>query len=189
MEKSKLKIALISLQKDAEKEPPLGLAYLATYLKEITGLSQKNIKVFDRNYFNVEEELEKFKPDILGITAMTIDYEKATSFAKKFKQKTNISIILGGVHISTLPESFRKCFDVGVIGEGEETLDELIKIYLKKEKFNKSDLKKIKSVIYLDKNKLIKNFVRKNLLSTISLFAKQPRYYSERVYTKFLGIR
>jgi len=34
-------------------------------------------------------------------------------------------VVLGGVHISTLPESLRPCFDIGVIGEGEETLTEL----------------------------------------------------------------
>ena len=160
MNKSDLKIALVSLQKDAEKEPPLGLVYLATYLVERVGLKKENIKIFDRNYFNVEEEIEKFRPNIIGISSMTIVYETSSKFASNIKQKYNIPIIIGGVHISTLPESFRDCFDIGVIGEGEETLKELIELYLKQEKFDKKQLKKIKSIVYLDQGKLIKTPLR-----------------------------
>ena len=65
MDKSNLKIALVSLQKDAEKDPPIGLVYLATYLRSRVGLRQENIKIFDRNYFNIEEEQKKFNPHIL----------------------------------------------------------------------------------------------------------------------------
>jgi len=160
MDKSKLKIALVSLQKDAEKEPPLGLVYLATYLRDVVGLKQENIKVLDRNYFKIEKEINLFKPHLFGITAMTIDYEKATKFALKIKQKNKIPIILGGVHISTLPESFRKCFDIGVIGEGEKTLEELINLYLRKGKFNNKDLIKIKSIVYFVDNKIKKTKLR-----------------------------
>jgi radical SAM superfamily enzyme YgiQ (UPF0313 family) len=52
-----------------------------------------------------------------------------------------------------------------------------------KEEFKKVFLEGRKKLVKL-KMRLIKDFVRKNLLSTISMFAKQPRYYSERVYTK-----
>jgi len=163
MQKTELKIALVSLQKDAEKEPPMGLVYLATYLRDRTGLSEKNIKIFDRNYFNIEEELKKFKPHILGISSMTINYPDSIEFAKKIKHENGIPIILGGVHISTLPESFKDCFDVGVIGEGEITLDELIRLYLNKEKFVPADLKKIKSIVYYDKNNIKKTPLRESL--------------------------
>ena len=160
MDKSQLKIALVSLQKDAEKEPPLGLVYLATYLRDVVGLEQKNIRIFDRNYFDIEKEISLFKPHIVGITSMAIDYEKATQFASNLKQKNNPPIILGGVHISTLPESFRKCFDIGVIGEGEKTFEELIKLYLKKEEFQNKDLTKVKSIVYFTDDKIKKTKLR-----------------------------
>ena len=160
MDKNKLKIALISLQQDAEKVPPVGLVYLATYLSERIGIKKENIKIFDKNYFDVEKEVDYFKPNIIGISAMTIDYQKAVSFALQIKEKLDIPIIIGGVHISTLPESFNQCFDVGVIGEGEHTLGELIELYLKESKFSKKKLEKIKGIIYYDSYKIKNTPVR-----------------------------
>lgn len=114
-----LKVALISFQKDAERIPPVGLVYLATYLRDKCGI--KNIKIIDKNFDNIETEIEKFSPDIIGIGPMTIYYQEAIRFSISFKKIYNIPIILGGVHISTLPESLKPCFDLAVIGEGEGT--------------------------------------------------------------------
>lgn len=149
-----MKIILISLQKDAERVPPMGLVYLATYLENKLNLSKKEIKIVDKNFFDIEKEIEKFKPDIIGIGAMTINYQEAISLASKIKKRKNIPIIVGGVHISSLPTSLKKCFDVGVIGEGEETFSELVSLYSKKGKFEKKDLEKIKSIVYFDNNKI-----------------------------------
>lgn len=164
MDKNNLKIALVSLQNDAEKSPPLGLVYLATYLSEKIGLKKENIKIFDSNYYDPEKEVKKFSPDIIGLTAMSIDYGKAVSFAKKFKEVGKQKIIIGGVHISILPESFEECFDVGVIGEGEKTLEELINLFIKKNDFDKTALKKIKGIAFFDKKKLIKTPIREPLI-------------------------
>lgn len=154
MEKNDFKIALVSLQQDAEKDPPIGLVCLATYLRDRIGLKNENIKIFDKNYYDVEKELAAFKPDMLGITAMSVDYVQAVCLAQKVKRKNKIPIILGGVHISSLPESLKDCFDVGVIGEGEESLEELLELYLKKREFDKTDLNKIKGIVYLDRGKV-----------------------------------
>lgn len=154
MNKENIKIALISLQKDAERVPPVGLIYLATYLRDITGIKGDNIKIFDSNFSDIETELEKFSPHIIGFTSMTVDYGKVIEFAKKIKTKYNIPFILGGVHISTLPVSLNNVFDIGVIGEGEKTFAELIELYIKKDSFLKKDLKKIKSLIFFNEGKL-----------------------------------
>lgn len=45
--KDNLKIALVSLQQDAEKSAPIGLVYLATYLKEKLDINSQNIKIID----------------------------------------------------------------------------------------------------------------------------------------------
>src|SRR3989344_3234557 len=155
MNKNNFKIALVSMQQDAEKDPPVGLVCLATYLSDRVGLRNENIKVFDKNYYDVEKELINFKPDMLGITAMSVDYMKAINLARKIKSHYNIPIILGGVHISSLPESLKDCFDVGVLGEGEETLEELIEIYFKYGKLDNKYFKKIKGIVYLDNKKTV----------------------------------
>ncbi len=154
MKKKDLKIALISLQEDAERVPPIGLVYLATYLRDIIGLENNNVKILEKNYSDIEEELEAFSPHIIGFSSMTVDYGKVIDFAKKIKNNYNIPFILGGVHISTLPVSLNKVFDIGVIGEGEKTFGELISHYLKKESFQEKDIKKIHGLVFFNKDKL-----------------------------------
>ncbi|MBU0467043.1 MAG: B12-binding domain-containing radical SAM protein [Nanoarchaeota archaeon] len=160
LKREELRVILVSLQSDAERVPPVGLVYVATYLQNKLKLPKKNIRVVDRNYFDVEKEVEKFNPDVIGIGAMTINYPDAVDFASKIKKRKDIPIILGGVHISTLPASLKKCFDVGVIGEGEETISELLSLYLKKRKFIKKDLKKIKSIVYFEGNEIRSTLLR-----------------------------
>ncbi|OGP79266.1 MAG: hypothetical protein A2V86_08530 [Deltaproteobacteria bacterium RBG_16_49_23] len=155
MQRNNLKIAFISLQEDAEKVPPLGLVYLATYLKEKAGIEHENVRIFDRTSSNMNESIKIFTPDIIGFTSMTIDYGKVIKFAKELKQDQNAPFIIGGVHISSLPESFSPIFDLGVLGEGEETLKELVLLYAKKRKFLIQDLKGIKGLIFpIDKQEL-----------------------------------
>jgi len=150
-----LKIALISLQRDAEKVPPLGLVYLATYLREKAGIEHENIKIIDRTFTNVNESIKQFSPDIIGFTSMTIDYGKVIKFAKTLKKDYDVPYLIGGVHVSSLPESFNPVFDLGVIGEGEETIKELVLLYAEKRKFLMEDLKTIKGLIFqMENNKL-----------------------------------
>ena len=54
-----------------------------------------------------------------------------------------------------------------------------------KEEFKKVFLEGRKKLIKL-KIRLIKKFIRKNLFSSIIMFSKQPRYYTERIYKKVL---
>ncbi|MFH1591814.1 MAG: radical SAM protein [Candidatus Woesearchaeota archaeon] len=163
MQLSNLKIAFVSLQKDAERVPPTSLIYLATYLREKINLPKENIKIIDKNYHDVKKEIENFNPSILAITAMTVLYQEAINLASEIKKSTNIPILIGGVHTSSLPESLKKCFDVGLIGEGEETLKELIDLYLKKERFDNEDLKKIKSIVYHENNQIKRTPLRNPL--------------------------
>lgn len=148
-----LKLALISLQEDSDRAPPLGLVYLATYIdKKLGGI---DIKIFDANFDkDIPKEVSEFKPDIIGISAMTVLYMKAIKCANQLK-KLRVPIFLGGVHISTLPESLDKVFNVGIIGEGEETLKELVELVLKND-FSSENLKKIKGIEFYHKNKLIR---------------------------------
>ncbi|MBU4086937.1 MAG: B12-binding domain-containing radical SAM protein [Nanoarchaeota archaeon] len=166
--KENIKIALVSFQKDAERVPPMGMVYIATYLSERAGI--KNIKIIDKNFDNILEELQNFAPDIIGVGPMTIHYEEASAFAKHVKKQLNIPVMLGGVHISTLPDSFRSCFELAVLGEGEHTFADLISIYLKKREFLPKDLKKIRGILFMNQNKIIKTSPREEIsLDTLPL--------------------
>lgn len=141
-----MKIAFVSLNTYQPRFPPLGLAYLATILKKQD--PNKQIRIFDANFEDVYSEVKNYSPDLIGITAMTPDYGRAIDFAEKTKQDTKVPIILGGVHVTTLPSSMKGCFDIGVLGEGEETISELVNTFGKHGIFPLENLKKIKGIIF-----------------------------------------
>jgi radical SAM superfamily enzyme YgiQ (UPF0313 family) len=57
--------------------------------------------------------------DLVGITAMTIDVNRAYKIADEFRKKL-IPVIIGGVHASSLPDEAKQHADSVVIGEAEE---------------------------------------------------------------------
>ena len=90
----------------------LGLAYLASYARsKINNLDFKII------HDNIENVIQSFKPDIIGIGCVTSNYGKAIEIARLAK-RYNIFTVIGGIHITMCPQSFNTAFDIGVLGEG-----------------------------------------------------------------------
>lgn len=134
----------------------LGLGYIASVLKNnghhvriynADYLNEKNyanqIEIFENygNYKNVLRDLQQpiwleirnvindFSPDVVGITALTGTYKSAENIAKIVKDlNSNITVLVGGVHPTLLPDETIKneCFDYVVRGEGEQTFLELV---------------------------------------------------------------
>lgn len=129
--------------------PPLGPAYLAGYLKK-EFKEEFEFKIINKDF---EKELNLFSPEIVGISSMTQNYNIALKYAKIAKSK-GCKVITGGFHISTLPESLSEDMDAGVIGEGEETFKEIIKIYLENRDFSPSLLKNVKGVVFRERKEI-----------------------------------
>ena len=144
-----MKLALISLIDMDKLSPPMGLVSIATYLDKC--INFKNTTIVDANFEDIIERTLEIKPDLIGISAMTIRYAEAIKTAKKIKEKLNVPIFIGGVHISTLPTSLDKVFDFGIIGEGEETILEVVKNF---EENGLKNLKKIKGLVFYENNKI-----------------------------------
>jgi len=86
------------------------------------------VEIVDINFDNILGRLFSFKQDAIGITSISIDYKKAVDLAKTIKAVTpETPVIIGGVHISTLPSSESPYFDKKWIGEFEDIkeLDEI----------------------------------------------------------------
>ncbi len=147
--KDNIKIALVSCQYDTEKVAPLGLIYLATYLAKHLQINPGHIKVLDRRS-PIKKEIVQFSPHMIGFTAMTVNYGETIAFARALKSLCDVPCLLGGVHITSLPKSLDAVFDVGVMGEGEETFHELVSLYLAEGVLERSRLKKIKGVVFFD---------------------------------------
>ncbi len=108
----KIKLILVHCSKAKHNTPHLGILSLASYINQ--KLPSILIKVIEDN--NPYQKIIKNKPDIVGFTADTIDFEDTKKLAIRIKQVINSFLIIGGVHITACPESFNNNFDVGVIG-------------------------------------------------------------------------
>jgi radical SAM superfamily enzyme YgiQ (UPF0313 family) len=66
--------------------------------------------------------VQEFRPDIVGITANTPQVKQAWRTAKAIKEVYDCPVVLGGPHVSVLPEeSVEKPYvDIVVRGEGED---------------------------------------------------------------------
>jgi len=160
----KLKIAILSLAENDFRFPIIGTLIITRYIRE--NCKDVDVKLIDNTFDNISLEIEKFKPDVIGFSVYTQPYPNAISFAKKIKQKNpQIKIIVGGPHMTTLPESFDPVFDFGVMGEGEQTIVKLINSIK-----SKKSPEKIKGLVYFKNNKLIINKRKEELSDIDSLF-------------------
>lgn len=112
--------------------PPLGLMYLASYLK---GKHPSiNIKIVDTRVANSKQKefkklLEDFHPDITGISAVTMEANSMHELAGIVKKTVpDCKVIAGGPHpTSFLEKTLRDTnIDFVVRGEGELTFEELV---------------------------------------------------------------
>jgi anaerobic magnesium-protoporphyrin IX monomethyl ester cyclase len=126
---------------DPFKAHYLGFSHLIAYLR----------KYEKECYFVVAPTLDaviEAKPDIIGISSVTEMWEvMKDSIVWLRNKKFEGPIIVGGPHITALPETLPLGVDCGVIGAGEETLHELIKNYKVK---RNPDLNEIKGLVYRD---------------------------------------
>lgn len=81
-----------------------------------------NIYMLDENYENIDFN---FECDIVGITTMTPSAPRAYKIADEFRKK-DVTVIIGGIHASILPQEAKKHADSIVIGEAEESWPQLL---------------------------------------------------------------
>lgn len=141
------------LSKVGNMLPPLGLAYVGAALEE----AGYEVKIIDASPLGwkidqVVAVVKDFDPDYIGISASTVSFNGIVKLAKLLKKSVLVPIIIGGPHVTALPDEAMSynCFDVGVIGEGEETIVELLAAIDKK-----TSLRRVKGVIFRDKGKLV----------------------------------
>jgi radical SAM superfamily enzyme YgiQ (UPF0313 family) len=89
--------------------PPLNLPYLASVTP-----CRYQIEVLDENI----EPFEHREADIVGITAYTASVYRAYQIAQIYRKK-GIPTVMGGIHVSMMPEEAANYCDTVVIGEAE----------------------------------------------------------------------
>lgn len=138
------------------KLPPLGLAYIAAVLEkndidvEILDMYAQTTSIKD-----LENILSRKQPKIVGITCLTPFVSAVFKIAKLVKDTIDATVIVGGAHATALPKEIlsENSIDYVVLGEGEYTMLELSKHFLKGE----NKLENINGIAYNDHGKFHKN--------------------------------
>lgn len=134
----KLAFIKVFLHKNQRKTHSVTFDYL------IASIRRARLDVETKICFSLEE-LEQFKPDIVGISSATESFGEARKLTKKIKERVGCIVIMGGTHITALPETLPEVVDIAVLGEGEETMVKLLG-HLQKHKLN--DLGEVRGVAY-----------------------------------------
>ncbi len=132
-------------------KPPLGLGYLASYLKKY--LNFHDIAIINTGEQTLQKIIDQ-QPEIVGFTAYTAGYYDVLQLMEQVKQQLKVTVLAGGPHITCLPHKLSKYTDIGFIGEGEQTLLEVIQAYLNKGKLVPDDLQKINGLVFWNHGKL-----------------------------------
>jgi len=140
-------------------DPPMGLGYLASYLK-------KNLKIdvsiidttFMRSFEIVFNRLREYKPDILGIYTDGVMTKDAITIAD-WAKNNELFTIFGGPQATVLPKAFIAHADIVVQGEGELILTEIIRSYGSK------DLSHIPGIWWKNNGEVIKNSLNRDFIN------------------------
>lgn len=155
--------------------PPLGLAYIAATLQQqgykveildagIAGWKKINShngrKYVGLSFENIKKIIANRKPDVVGITALSVDATNASEVTRAVKQvNKDIKVVRGGAHVCVRPRETltEQATDFIITGEGEYTMPELVK---ELEKAN-PEFNKIKGLGYKGNGQLRINPPRK----------------------------
>ena len=136
--------------KDWSVGPPLGLAYLSSYLKHYGSGFEVTI---ERRI----EDLIAQKPDLAAISSATYNFNVAIRAAERVKAELGVPVIIGGNQITAMPERLPRIFDAGVLGEGEITFLDLCELFKAEKRFEPQSLAKVPGVVWRGDNGVVFN--------------------------------
>jgi len=173
--------------------PPLGLGYLATIAKNLGN----NVSLIDSEALGLSQKQTSYEalsrnPDVVGINLISPTLNLSKKIIQDLKiSKPRLKIITGGPHATIRPEQVLKDIpeiDILFRGEGELTLEELIK--------NEFNPDSIKGVSYRKNRDIIQNSNRElnNNLDSLpfidrEFFVNDPYYENHMLKSVVIGSR
>lgn len=136
--------------------PPLWPAYLAAYTERHIGCEKVEFRFMTAE---IAAELDSFRPDIVAIGAASQNFNFALHYAGVAREKAT-AVLVGGPHISALPQCLSRDMDVGCIGEGEQTFLELVRLFLDHGRWDPEHLRSVHGIVYRDNEELVTNPTR-----------------------------
>lgn len=161
-----------------------GIAYLSGYLKQHGHQTDLMDFTWTNNINNCIKKIRQSKPDIIGFTSTTMDFDFCVKVANEIKNNFDIPIVFGGVHPTMAPEETinKKSIDMVCIGEGELALAEL----LERMENGGEYIENIKNFWFKKKGKIIKNPVRP-LIENLDVLSCDRELFDYKKYLKARG--
>lgn len=180
-----IKVALLTLQSNSTA---LGLGYLISWFKKYSEYrdrvefsiveAPKAISTLVKPIDKICSELEIY--DVVGISTITQDYNEILAISTQLKVK-NIPVIFGGHHVSTLPHKLPDSAVVGILGEGEETFQKTLDLFIRERGFPEDQLAKIDGICFHGKNgQVVKNKMSERIKDVDSIPFPDRSYYSRK---------
>ena len=139
-------VKLVFVNTHPQMYPNLGLGYLASYVKKYLPFPV-DVCVWE-GQGDLGEKIREESADIIGFTASSCYFPENVYKTISLRLFFKGPILLGGPHITSLPTSLPSEMDIGIIGEGEQTLCELLQIFYQKGRFEKEDLQSVKGICF-----------------------------------------
>ena len=105
--------------------PSLGLMYLSAALRE-AGYSVRHLDHTFLERAEVLAEVERLRPSMVGIYCMVTMQDEAFALAEALRGRVPL-LVAGGPYPSGDPDAFLDRFDLVAVGEGEETVVEIMR--------------------------------------------------------------
>jgi len=164
---------------------PLALGFLGAVLEK----EKIDMKAYDFLYEEWDKTRGKFSeiikaenPDVIGISSMTTNRWSAFEMSRIAKAiNPKIIVIMGGVHPTIMWHQILENFPVDfvVIGEGESTIEELIRA-IKAKKSQKSFLK-IKGLAFKHNGKIIRTEQRPFIQNLDTILFPKHEYFENKI--------
>lgn len=150
-----MKQSIVLIQANLRKQgaPSLGVGYLASYLRK--KMDDVDVAIFE----TIPKDLgaiEKLSPTAVGVSVLTQQYPYTLPFLRELKERMDVPVIMGGSHITAVPDLLPESCDIGVLGEGEETLHQI----LVREAFTPEKLAEVEGVAYRDGGRVVTTSLR-----------------------------
>ncbi len=121
------------VSKNTGVTPPLGLMYLAAYIRTLPGVQ---VKIIDMKFSadptgSLAEAIRGWKPDVLGISSLTAEATLAMRLARTARRiESALPVLIGGPHPSAFSEEVldEPAIDAAIVGEGEKTLAAILEV-------------------------------------------------------------
>lgn len=130
-----MRVAIVASPYPLEEapSPPLGVCYVAAACEE-AGADVTILDYIVRKYSpeKLAYEMDEFRPDVIGANSVTMNFKGAAAIMQDAKRHNpDVITMMGGPHVSFDAASTLNKYpeiDLIVIGEGEETLKELLPV-------------------------------------------------------------